>query len=241
MRQAELLLNIGFAVEAVRETAPVVQCIAPREATAFVADVLYAAGARPVVTGTSPEALAALASADALALDLGTLGLEGSEGLTSTLAQAHGGHLKWVLDASRLGRAGVRQERLQNLVGLHPAVLRVEREDLAELRLSGHDGALVVSGDTESVSHGDRLLQVEPGAPQLRRIAGVRAAVAALTAACATVADPLVAAIAGAAWLSEASQRAVQNSSGPASFRVALVDALAEVRGDEVAEALMNA
>lgn len=241
MRQPELLLNIGLAVEAVREASPVVQCIAPREATAFVADVLHAAGARPVVTGTSSDALAALASADALAIDLGTLSVEGSEGLTPTLAQAHGGRLPWVLDASRLGRAGVRQDRLQALIGLHPAVIRVLRDDLADVRLGGHTGALVVSAATEEVSQGDRLLQVEPGSARLRQIAGVRAAVAALTAACATVAEPLVAAVAGAAWVSEASQRAEATASGPASFRVALVDALAEVRGDQVAEALMNA
>lgn len=241
MRQAELLLNIGLAVEAVRESAPVVQCVAPREATAFVADVLYAAGARPVATGTSPEALAAIASADALMIDLGTLGVEGSEGLTETLAAAHDGALPWVLDASRLGRAPVRPERLQDLVGLRPAVVRVQREDLGDVRLIGHTGALVVSADTDSVSQGDRLVQVESGALRLRQIAGVRAAVAALTAACVTVADPLVAAIAGAAWMSEASRRADALASGPASFRVALVDALAEVRGDEVAEALLNA
>lgn len=241
MRQPELLLNIGFAVEAVREGAPVVQCIAPRDATSFVADVLYAAGALPVATGTSQEALAALASADALALDLGTLGVEGSEGLTSSIAQTHDGHLPWVLDASRLGRSGIRQDRVQNLLGLRPAVVRVLQEDLSEVRLTGHTGALVVTADAEAVSLGEQLFHIEPGARLLSRIPGVRAAIAALTAACTTVAEPLVAAVAGSAWLSEASQRADARASGPASFRVALVDALAEVRGDEVAEALLGA
>lgn len=241
MRQPELLLNIGFAVEAVREGAPVVQCIAPREATAFVADVLYAAGAHPVVTGTSPEALAAIASGDALMVDLGTLSLEGAEGLPASIAQARETDLRWVLDASRLGRGAVRQDRLQSLVGLRPAVVRVLRSDLVDMRLGGHSGALVVSADSDDVSHGDQLLQVASGSRRLRQVAGVRSAVAALTAACATVADPLVAAVAGAAWFSEASTRAEARASGPASFRVALVDALAEVRGDEVTEALLNA
>lgn len=240
MRQPELLLNIGFAVEAVREGAPVVQCIAPREATSFVADVLYAAGARPVVTGTSPEALAALAHSDALVVDLGTLSIEGSEGLADAISRAAGGELRWVLDASRLGRAGIRFDRVQGLVSLRPAVVRVLKEDLDEIRLDGHRGAIVVSADAEEVSLGERRLQVPSGADRLRQIAGVRAAVSALTAACATVADPLVAAVAGSAWLSEASRRADAQASGPASFRVALVDALAQVRGDEVAEALMK-
>lgn len=241
MRHTELLLNIGFAIEAVREGSPVVQCIAPREATAFVADVLYAAGSRPVVTGTSPEALAALAASDALMIDLGTLSVEGSEGLTTSIAQAHDGNLVWVLDASRLGGIGVRQDRVQSLLALHPAVVRVNRDDLDGLPLNAHQGALVVSGDADAVSQGDTAIHVPMGSARLRQIAGVRAAVAALTAACATVTDPVGAAVAGAAWLSVASLRAAEQASGPASFRVALVDALAGVRGDEVAESLMNA
>ncbi len=241
MRAPELLLNIGLAVESVRETAPVVQCIAPREATAFVADVLYAAGARPVITGTSPDALAALAHCDSMMVDLGTLGVEGAEGFTSAVAQARGGELPWVLDASRLGRVEVRNERVQNLIGLHPAVVRVRADDLDDLRLVSYRGALVVSGDDEVVSLGERSVGVEPGSARLQQIAGVRAAVAALTAACAAVADPIVAAVAGSAWLSVASRRADAHATGPASFRVALVDALAELYGDQVAEALLNA
>lgn len=239
MLQPELLLNIGLAVEAVREQAPVVQCIAPREATAFVADVLTAAGARPVVTGTSPEALAALASSNALMVDLGTLGLEDSSGLVDAIVGV--GSLPWVLDASRLGRAPIPQARVQALADAQPSVVRVQREDLSEVHLAGHEGALVVSADSDSVSMGGALFLVEPGSPRLRQIAGVRAAAAALTAACATVGNPLVAGVAGAAWLSQASQRAEAVAKGPASFRVELVDALAEVHGDEVAEALLNA
>lgn len=241
MRQPELLLNIGFAVESVREGVPVVQCIAPREATAFVADVVYAAGGRPVVTGTSPDALAALTASDALMVDLGTLSVEGSDGLAESIAQTRDGQLPWVLDASRLGRSGMRHDRVQNLLSLRPAVVRILRDDLAEARIAGLTGALVVTADSDSVSRGETLVQVEAGSARLRQIAGARAAVAALTAACSAVADPYVAAVAATAWFSEASQRAEKRSSGPASFRVALVDVLAELRGDEIAEALLNA
>lgn len=241
MLATQLLLHIGFAVESVRENGPVVQGVVPREATPFVADVLSAAGAAPVLTGTTPDALAALAFSDALALDLGTLSVEGSEGLTAAIAQAHEGALTWVLEASRLGRAPLSQQRMQDLVFLRPTVVRGRAADRAELRLGEHQGAVVLTGDTDEVTLGGQTLHVARGAELLDRIAGVRAATAALTAACATVADPLVAAAAGAAWLSVASVKAAEQASGPAAFRVALVDAVASVRGDEVAESLMNA
>ena len=57
MSHSSLALTIGFAAEAVREEGPRVQCVAPRAATPFVADALHGAGARPLVTGTSPDAL----------------------------------------------------------------------------------------------------------------------------------------------------------------------------------------
>ena len=58
MPRSGLALTIGFAAEAVREGSPLIHCVAPRAATSFVADVLHGAGARSVVTGTSPDAVA---------------------------------------------------------------------------------------------------------------------------------------------------------------------------------------
>ena len=48
-----LALTIGFAAEHVRESSPLVHCVAPLGATPFVADVVYGVGARSVVTGTA--------------------------------------------------------------------------------------------------------------------------------------------------------------------------------------------
>ena len=69
MSRSGLALTIGFATEAVRESAPHIQCVAPLAATPFVADALHGAGARSLVTGTSPDALAAAQGADAVVLD----------------------------------------------------------------------------------------------------------------------------------------------------------------------------
>ncbi|MFV0406975.1 MAG: hydroxyethylthiazole kinase, partial [Propioniciclava sp.] len=77
-----------------------------------------------------------------------------------------------------------------------------------------------------------------PGAALLAQVPGVRTAVCALVAACATVIAPVEAALAGTAWAALASERAAQQSAGPASFRIALIDALSALRGDEIANYL---
>lgn len=238
MPRSGLALTVGFAAEAVRESAPLVHCVAPRAATSFVADVLHGVGARPVVTGTSPDALAAALTADALVLDLGTLSSEWSDAVNPALAQARSADIPWVLDATTLGRAPLRHDRVRALLGHRPSVVRASLEELDGLRIDLPGGALILGASAERVVRGRDELAVPHGSSMLAQIPGVRSAVSAIVGACSAVTGPLEAALAGAAWLALASERAEEHGRGPASYRVALVDALWTVRGDEIAEYL---
>lgn len=238
MARSALELTVGFAAESVRETSPVVHCVAPRAATPFVADVLYGAGAIPVVTGTSTEALAAALSADAAMLDLGTLSAEWSDAVTPTLAAAREQALPWVLDVTQLGRLPLRADRVRALLGHRPVVVRLTSGELDGGHIEPTEGALVLGEYASTVVADGQSYRIPEGAPRLSRVPGVRSAVSALTAACATVAGPLEAALAASAWVALASTRAAEAARGPASFRSALVDELAAVRGDEIAEFL---
>ena len=238
MPRSGLALTIGFAAEAVRESAPLVHCVAPREATPFVAEVLHGAGARSVVTGTSTDALAASLSSDAVMLDLGTLAAEWSDAINPTVAQYRANGTPWVLDATPLGRETLRADRVRGLLGHRPSVVRASEVDVDGVNLEGTDAALAVGESEIRVTFGGRDVAVLSGSQMLAQVAGVRAAVSALMAACATVTGPLESALAGAAWLALAAERAEPRSHGPASFRIALVDALWTVRGDEIAEYL---
>lgn len=230
---------MGFAAEAVRESAPLVHCVAPRDATSFVADVLHGAGARAVVTGTSPDALTAALSADAAMLDLGTLVTEWSDAVNPIVAQLRAEKTPWVLDATPLGRAHLRVERIRGLLGHRPSVVRALGAEVEGVLLDATEGGALVLGDAATrVLVQDDEIAVPTGSSMLAQVAGVRAAVSALMAACTAVTGPLEAALAGAAWLALASERAEEHSRGPASFRVALIDALWTVRGDEIAEYL---
>lgn len=238
MPRSGLALTVGFAAEAVRESAPLVHCVAPRAATSFVADVLHGAGARSVVTGTSTDALTAVLTADAVMLDLGTLVSEWSDAVNPTVAQLRDTGIPWVLDATPLGRASLRLDRVRGLLGHRPTVVRASSPEVDGVRLEVPDGALALGESSERVLFGGREVAVLTGSPMLAQVAGVRAAVSALMAACSAVTGPLEAALAGAAWLALASERADEHSQGPASFRVALIDALWAIRGDEIAEYL---
>lgn len=234
-----LVLAIGFAAETVRESSPFVHCVAPRAATSFVADVLYGAGARSVITGTTADALAAADSADAVMFDLGTLTSEWSDAINPTLAAVRQAEVPWVLDATPIGRLPLRVDRVRTLLGHRPSVVRAATAELDGGRLDVSAGALAIGEPlAETVFVDGDAIGVPQGSPLLAQVPGVRSAVTALVAACAAVAGPAEAALCGAAWVALASERAEGHGRGPASFRVALIDELALVRGDEIAEYL---
>ena len=233
-----LALTIGFAAEHVRESSPLVHCVAPLGATPFVADVVYGVGARSVVTGTARDALEAAMGADAVSLDFATLSSEWSDSVVPSVNAVKSASVPWVMDLSPLGRAPLRVDRARALLGNRPAVILTTEGTLDGAPLDAAASALVIGDPVERVLFDGRETGVGRGADLLRQVPGVRSAVSALIAACAAVTGPREAALAGAAWLALASERAAGHAHGPASFRIALVDALAEVRGDEIAEFL---
>ncbi len=238
MSSSALALTIGFAAEAVRESAPHIQCVAPRAATPFVADTLHGVGARSLVTGTAPDALAATSGAESVVLDLSALTSEWNDSIIPTTARLAEQGLPWVLDLTPLGVLPLQTQRVQALLSNRPTVVRVDPAEVGGFTGEGINAAIVWGEAAERVTYGGREVEVPHGSEMLAQIPGVRSAVSALIGACAFATGPLEAALAGAAWLALASERAEEHARGPASFRTTLIDALWTVRGDEIAEYL---
>lgn len=236
--RSSLAIAVGFAAEVVRETRPVVHCVSPLAATPFITDVLHGVGAHAIVTGTAPDALAAALGADAVALDLATLSLQWTDDVETAVVAARGAGVPWLLDLTTVGRTPARADRVRALLAHGPAIVRSTDGLLHGEPVPVAEAALASGDMITKVTQRDRTIAVPATEGWLCQVAGVRAAVCALMAACAAVTTPLEAALAGSAWLSAAADRASGQAHGPASFRIALVDALAQVRGDEIAEHL---
>ncbi len=233
---SRIALTVGLATETVRESGVVVHCVAPREATAFVADVLHAVGAHAVITGTSAQGLQAAGSADALVLDLATLTADGWDPVGPALRNATAAGTPWVLDATKLGREPLDAGLVRSLLGHRPAMVVVDEADKAVVADAGVELAIVTEGTQVLVGGGE--LVVPSMNTMLARTPGVRAAASALIAACISVAPPREAALAGAAWMSVASERAAHDGRGPARYRMTFIDELSTIHGDEIAEHL---
>ncbi len=98
-------------------------------------------------------------------------------------------------------------------------------------------GAVAVSGPVDLVTDGAMVVRTEGGSPLMCAVTGSGCSLGGVAAVCACVTDPLTAALAATAAYNRAGAQAAERCSGPGSFQVAFLDALAALTPEEVADA----
>ncbi len=96
-------------------------------------------------------------------------------------------------------------------------------------------GAVAVSGAEDLITDGRCVVRVAGGSPLMSRVTGFGCSLGGVTAVYAAVAEPLVAAATAAAHYAAAGTVAAAQAAGPASFKVAFIDALFNLSAAEVA------
>lgn len=254
--------DIAAVIDEVRRRAPLVHCLTAAVSMGTVADATLASGARPMMTETEAEAPVVTTRADALLINLGTLSTDGAAGIEPTVAAARRLGHPWVLDPAAIGVAPVRTALADRLLDRSPTIVRCNGSEamvLAGLGSGGkgadstasaadavdagrtvaaRSGAVVaISGPVDKITDGRAWVSLANGHPLLTMVTGTGCSLGAITAACAAVAEPFVAAVAAHAWVSVAGERAAIASRGPGSFRVNWLDELSLLSGAEIAAA----
>lgn len=255
--------DVAEVIRAVRRRAPLVHWIGPSVSASLVADGLLAVGARPMMTATAAEAPTLVRVADALVINLGMLTTDGQRAIPATVDAAREAQVPWVLDPAAIGLAPVRTPLAAKLVRQHPDVVRGNASEIMALHGSGKGGrgadtinhpdqalaaagaiaraqdtVVAISGPVDLVTDGRQVRRVALGPALLPQVTGTGCLLGSLMAACRAVADSWTSAVTASAWLAVAAEAAEQHARGPGSFRVALIDALAAVPPDEVADRL---
>ena len=96
-------------------------------------------------------------------------------------------------------------------------------------------GAVAVSGEVDLVTDGTRVVYSEGGSAYMGKVTGCGCSLGGVVAVYAAVTDPFTAALAGTAIYNLAGSRAQQVAEGPASFKVAFLDALYNATPEDVA------
>jgi hydroxyethylthiazole kinase len=253
--------DLADALTALQDKPPLVQCLTNIVVAGWTANVLLAVGAAPAMVDNPREAGEFAAIAGGLLVNLGTPYDDTAHAMHLAVAGAKPTGTPWVLDPVAAGALGWRTSLARQLLGeARPTIVRgnaseilalaggaggrgVESVDSPEAAaevardLAAHQQSVIaVSGPTDHITDGQRMVRLSNGHPWLTQVTGVGCALGALMAAfAAVVPDAVVAAAAATATLTVAADSAATRSRGPGSFAVALLDELALIEPAELA------
>jgi hydroxyethylthiazole kinase len=245
----------------VRERRPLIHHITNIVTANDVAAVTLALGASPVMAHAPQEVEEMVASAGALALNIGTPTVHSFEAMLLAGHRANTAGIPIVLDPVGVGATAFRTtQALRLLAELRIACVRGNAGEIAALagRAGGVRGVdatgrieevdrlaqelarrthaiVAATGPVDVLTDGARVLRIENGHPLLAQITGSGCmATAAVAAFIAVDADYLAAATGGLVCFEIAAELGAEPAEGPGTFRPALLDALAALDGLEV-------
>lgn len=237
---------------AVRARRPLVHNITNYVAMDVSANLLLAVGASPAMIHAEEEAAEFAGIADALVLNIGTLEPAWVVAMAAAAKVAAARGKPWVLDPVGCGATAYRTGVARDLAALRPTVIRGNASEILALAgadarpqgvdstagsqaaradardLAGRLGTTVaVTGATDLVTDGTRLIEVANGDPLMTAVTALGCALSAIVGAFLVVhADPLEATAAALAVYGLAGERAAAGAAGPGSLRLRLADAL---------------
>ena len=248
-------------LQRIRTGGPLVHNITNFVVMNLTANALLAVGASPVMAHAVEEVEEMAGLASSLVLNIGTLSSPWIEAMVLAGRAARAKGIPAVLDPVGAGATALRTATALRL--LEEASPRILRGNASEIRaladlgggtrgvdaahpvegaleaarmLSRRWGCVVtVSGPTDLVVREDRVARCHNGHPIMARVTGMGCTATALMGAFAAVdPDPFRAAASAMAVMGVAGEVAFGKCSGPGSFQVAFLDALAGLRKEDL-------
>ena len=237
-----ILKTTADALETLRAKNPLVECLASLAGATQAANALFAAGASPVVVEDMGEATQLARTTDGLLVNMGSVTKPQTESMRAAVSHANSAARPWVLVPSGIGALPLRTFATKELMrptggrGCESLIPSADAVQGAQ-RLAGvTHAAVLVAGDTDYVAAEGAPVVAVPHATR-PRFAGEGCIQGALCAAFLGALGTRArweAALAASIVMSIATEKALKAAKGPASFSVALIDALAALTPADV-------
>jgi hydroxyethylthiazole kinase len=254
--------HISELLTRVRMKRPLVHHITNYVTVNDCANITIAAGAAPVMADAPEEVCEMVTCAGALVLNIGTLNKGQIESMLLAGGMANDRQIPVILDPVGAGATCYRTKSAQRLLDeLKITILKGNAGEIgilagAEAHVKGVDShgvtgnlekiarnfgkragmTVVVSGATDIVTDGRRILLVENGHPMMGGISGTGCMAASVIGAFVSVTeDPVIASAAALAAFGLAGEKAAAFARGPGSFKTALFDEMAALKPGDLA------
>ena len=255
------LQTLANLLSTIRAKRPLIHHITNAVTANDCANVTLSIGAAPVMAEAPEEAGEMVSMADALVLNIGTLSHQQVISMLNAGYAANARGIPVILDPVGAGATKMRTESARLLLDkIQIAVLKGNIGEIGVLAgvegkvrgvdswgLNGDpikigkeyarqtDVTVAVSGAADIVTDGNRVVLVENGHPMMDRLTGTGCMVASLVGAFAAVcSDQVTSSVAAFAAFGIAGERAAQKTSGPYSFRTALMDEIAALQPEDL-------
>ena len=251
----------AHALQQFRILSPLTHCMTNEVVQNFTANTLLALGASPAMVIEPEEASQFAAVAHAVLINVGTLTESRAIAMRAAVEQAQRANTPWTLDPVAVGALEFRRRFCLDLLSLQPAAIRGNASEI--LALAGMRGGgrgvdttdtataalpaaqalacrvasiVVVTGEVDYVTDGQRTVSIRGGDPLMTRVVGTGCALSAVVAAsCALQGDRLSNVASACSWMKQAGEFATEHSTGPGSFIPAFLDALYNLNAQELA------
>ena len=249
-------------LRAVRAQTPLIHHITNYVTVNDCANITLCAGGAPVMAHAPDEVEEMVQYAGALVLNIGTLDTAQIEAMLLVGKAAAVRDIPIILDPVGAGATALRTDAARRLMtDLPVTVLKGNAGEIGVLagvdaRVRGVDSAgisgdpvditrtyaektgmtVVMSGATDIISDGNRVLLVENGSPLMGAISGTGCMAASISGVYAAVSrDRVISSAAALAAFGIAGEQAAMRTQGPGSFKVALFDALSALTPEHLA------
>ncbi len=247
----------------VRERKPLVHNITNYVVMNFTANVLLSCGASPVMAHAAEEVEEMVSMAGALVLNIGTLSPPWIEAMLKAGKRAKELQVPVILDPVGAGATRLRTDSAKRLMeGFPIRVIRGNASEIlslagekSESRTKRADSVhtvdqvaetartlarelkttLAITGPVDLITDGERVCRVMNGHEMMSHVTGTGCAATAIIGAFLAIdPDPLEAATTGLSYFGLAGEKAAAKSLGPGSFQVGLLDALYQIKEEEL-------
>lgn len=245
----------------VRSKSPLIHNITNYVVMNNTANGLLAIGASPVMAHAIDEVAEMTSIASALVINIGTLDAAWVEAMLLAGKTALDKKIPLVFDPVGAGATAYRNQTCQLIIEqCHPTIIRGNASEIMALcqtqvktkgvdstassdsavesayALARQTGAIVViSGQTDYITDGTKLMIVKNGNPLMSRVTGMGCTATAMVATFAAInPDPLEAATHGMAIMGIAGEVAAMRSQGTGSLQVNFLDELCAMDGDRI-------
>lgn len=246
---------------ALHTQSPLVHCITNYVAMNIAANVVLAAGASPAMVHAQAEVADFVPISGALTINIGTLSPTWVTAMHLAAEAANAAGKPWVLDPVAHFATPYRGEVVRGLIAHRPTIIRGNASEI--LALSGAETAgkgadsgdsvsdaqaaatalaqttgsvVAITGAVDFVTNGTQAAHISGGSDLMPKITAIGCSLTALMGAFVAVAPPLDATVAALVMFAEAGARAAKTATGPGSFQVAFLDALSQIKPDDLAD-----